>query len=380
MREYIELDIGDFGPSYIRRDSLSDLKDIEAIIFDCDGVLIDVGDSYARAVNETASNLSNAYMGIDIPSEVIDSEVIYRFKRTGGFNNDWALSYAIQMYIFSLLSKDELEDMISKIGMILSISDEDERFNKLLATENKYDLKTEKIRSGLISFAEELDHSGAESVDEKLMNKIGLELKNSLGYPGEVGSGMIPTLFEYIFEGKELFFENFGFKPRFNIPIVGLLDKGSLIIVKETLEEFSSMLGGFKFGIASGSLERTAKHVLGGFSDYFIEEAEVWMDDVNRVMKKTGKEGLRKPDPFSLIEAGDALEPFRRGLYVGDSMADLKMTENACATDDRYHFAGVYQYVYPSDKIMEDFIEMGSDIVTPSVNELPEIFDWIRSV
>jgi len=55
------------------------------VIFDIDGVLIDVRGSYRRAIIETIAHEHDA---------TVDQEIIDRFKLAGGFNNDWDLTTA----------------------------------------------------------------------------------------------------------------------------------------------------------------------------------------------------------------------------------------------------------------------------------------------
>lgn len=59
---------------------------LRCILFDMDGVLVDVSGSYRRAVVETAT----LFIG-----RPIDAEVVQQYKNRGGFNDDWRLTYAI---------------------------------------------------------------------------------------------------------------------------------------------------------------------------------------------------------------------------------------------------------------------------------------------
>ena len=93
---------------------------------------------------------------------------------------------------------------------------------------------------------------------------------------------------------------------------------------------------------------------------------------------KRGKD-LRKPNPYSLFKASMAFEPFKQVLYVGDTYADLLMTKRANEKDPRYVFAGVFWNTSKRGETKQQFLEGGADIVAPSVNELPELLEMIRS-
>ncbi|MGM0590367.1 MAG: TIGR01548 family HAD-type hydrolase [Halobacteriota archaeon] len=66
--------------------------DVDAVVLDIDGVLVDVGDSYRRAIVESVRR---------VYGDTIDRETIQRFKDVGGFNNDWELTYAAALYVLA---------------------------------------------------------------------------------------------------------------------------------------------------------------------------------------------------------------------------------------------------------------------------------------
>ena len=59
---------------------------VGAVVLDIDGVLVDVENSYRRAIIETIDH---------IYGETIDNTEIQQFKNAGGFNNDWELTDAV---------------------------------------------------------------------------------------------------------------------------------------------------------------------------------------------------------------------------------------------------------------------------------------------
>lgn len=56
------------------------------LVFDMDGVLVDVGASYREAIRQTVEHFTAAPLA---------SEAIQDYKNAGGWNNDWALSHRI---------------------------------------------------------------------------------------------------------------------------------------------------------------------------------------------------------------------------------------------------------------------------------------------
>ncbi len=70
----------------VQPDSQQLLSSLTCILFDMDGVLVDVSGSYRRAIIETAHH----FLQRDF-----DPALIQSYKNRGGFNDDWELTHAI---------------------------------------------------------------------------------------------------------------------------------------------------------------------------------------------------------------------------------------------------------------------------------------------
>jgi len=57
--EYLWRKLGGEG-AYLRRESLDNLRAVNAVIFDCDGVLIDIRESYNRANSQAVAFIMKA--------------------------------------------------------------------------------------------------------------------------------------------------------------------------------------------------------------------------------------------------------------------------------------------------------------------------------
>lgn len=58
----------------------------DVIVFDMDGVLVEVGQSYREAIRETVYHFTG---------ELVTHDEIQNFKNAGGWNNDWLLSHRL---------------------------------------------------------------------------------------------------------------------------------------------------------------------------------------------------------------------------------------------------------------------------------------------
>jgi phosphoglycolate phosphatase-like HAD superfamily hydrolase len=67
----------------------------DAIVFDVDGVLVETQSSYIEAVARTVQWLLTSELGLVDDGPAIDAATIRTWKRTGHWNDDWDLSYAM---------------------------------------------------------------------------------------------------------------------------------------------------------------------------------------------------------------------------------------------------------------------------------------------
>ncbi|HLH04452.1 MAG TPA: HAD family hydrolase [Bryobacteraceae bacterium] len=58
----------------------------DVLVFDMDGVLVEVGESYREAIRETVQHFTG---------ELVSHDLIQDFKNQGGWNNDWLLSHRL---------------------------------------------------------------------------------------------------------------------------------------------------------------------------------------------------------------------------------------------------------------------------------------------
>ena len=106
---------------YIDDTFQNSLKNLDSIIFDCDGVLIDVSESYDPVIQKTTAYILKEYAGIS-ESIPISSKIIDGFKATGGFNDEVDLTYAS---ILSLTASNKLKkDAIDFIFQVIKNADQ----------------------------------------------------------------------------------------------------------------------------------------------------------------------------------------------------------------------------------------------------------------
>lgn len=77
-----------------------DLKMVDCMIFDVDGVLVDANESYPRAICDAVEHYAAQLLSLksDQPCR-FHREQVPLFKAAGGFNDEWDLAYAAALWI-----------------------------------------------------------------------------------------------------------------------------------------------------------------------------------------------------------------------------------------------------------------------------------------
>jgi len=279
----------DKDEAYVRKDRAELLKDVDAFVFDCDGVLIDIRESYDRAISEAVVYILEGFTGCRFPKDLISGEMVFLFRKSGGFNNDWDTCYGVLMFILCSLPEDFQGIFGSSIKKIDRTEKPLQRFMQVRSAIAKQDLcglleegATDELISELASFTSSLDESGIRSVDRNLHNrKLAKDYHEDLRYlllcPYKVGGGIIPTVFEEIFLGSDLVKEVYGIDTAFHNGR-GRIENEQVIISGETLDRLSLISGKMNLGIASGSRFKSAEKVLGKILKYFEPQALVFLE------------------------------------------------------------------------------------------------------
>ena len=81
------------------------------IVFDMDGVLIDVSNSYRDTVRQTARLfLKSAPASAKLPEPLFPLADLAAIKQSGGLNNDWDLSCLAISLLFNLIEKPPVSE------------------------------------------------------------------------------------------------------------------------------------------------------------------------------------------------------------------------------------------------------------------------------
>ena len=92
------------------------ISKFDSIIFDCDGVLVDIRNSYDEAINKTISAIMKELFDDNIDN-IVSSKIHFGLKSVGGFNDEVAVVYAIIMtLVASKQSNIPFDKLIIDLG------------------------------------------------------------------------------------------------------------------------------------------------------------------------------------------------------------------------------------------------------------------------
>jgi len=309
-------------------DSIADiLKTSDAIIFDCDGVLIDITKSYDLTISKTIKyvlkNFSNINDSINIESEIIDE-----FKSTAGFNDEVDLTYAS---IISLVAAKKLE---------------------------------RDPREFIFEVIKNCDTSGIVSAEKYIENLTEIDkIKNKLSYPGDHHENPLYKIFDQFFYGPELYQKLFKITSEFSES--GLIEN-DIVIVNESLISKLKTKFDSKISIVTGRGKESTLYSLKKILDQFDLNNSVFLEDESR--------SLAKPNPLSLIQSIKGMES-HHSIFVGDSMEDLIMAKKATEQGYKTTFCGIIGTSKNPQKKLKLFEKNEALLVLESIDLLPTVLN-----
>jgi HAD superfamily hydrolase (TIGR01548 family) len=283
---------------------------VDAVVLDIDGVLVDVADSYRRAIVESVERLYG---------ETIDRSAIQPFKDAGGFNNDWDLTAAAALYVLA-----------SGEGLDLSI----EAFTDRIAEEG----------GGL---------DAAETVVRNALTPTECEDVFDAWDPEQ-----LRDVFQMLYLGADLYREIEGREPRIAQP--GFIHDEPVLLSEET----RAALGRWPLGVITGRPAAEA--------DIALERAGLSLPDDCRFTMDDWEAG--KPDPHALIELADRLDAERPVFVGDTLDDIRTVNNAAEADPSRtFHSVGVLTGGLSGEAGRRKYRAVGADSVIESVNDLPDL-------
>ncbi|NIM26448.1 MAG: HAD hydrolase-like protein [Nitrososphaeria archaeon] len=312
---------------YIDDSILDSIRSSDGLIFDCDGVLIDITKSYDLTIKKTTKLVLERFANISDSIE-IDSKIIDGFKSTGGFNDEVDVTYAsiISLIAAKKLGRDQKEFIFEVI--------------------------------------KHCDSSGINSAEKYIEDLTEIEeIKNKLEYPGAHHDNPLYQIFDQLFYGPELYEKLFQRKSEFTEP--PLIDNDLVIISENLITKLQTKFGP-KISIVTGRGKESVRYSLRNLMEKFDLENSAFLEDESRQ--------LAKPNPLPLTRAISGMAA-TNSIYVGDSMEDLIMAKKATEQGLGTIFCGIVGTSKNPQQKLELFQKNGAQLILESIDLLPKVLN-----
>jgi HAD superfamily hydrolase (TIGR01548 family) len=292
---------------------------VDAVVLDVDGVLVDVADSYRRAVVESVER---------VHGDTVPKTDLQRLKDAGGFNNDWDLTYAVALYVLA---------------------------------------RREGLDRDLDSFADVVAATGGglEGAETVVADALDPDCRERA--LAEWDRERLHATFQRLYLGPDLYRELEGGDP----DALGVdPDEGGFIHDEPTLLDSNTretLRSRFDVGVLTG---RPAA------------EAEIALDRVGLDLPRGSvftmdSDHPGKPEPDALLALADRFDS-QALAFVGDTLDDIRTAVNARETDPEkreFYGVGVLTGGLTGEEGRRKYERVGADAVLESVNDLPDALE-----
>ncbi|MFA4016346.1 MAG: hypothetical protein RUDDFDWM_001449 [Candidatus Fervidibacterota bacterium] len=322
----------------ISADALQELRSVDSIIFDIDGVLIDVSDSFRVVTCEAVKLYAELILQWEVDAPLLKPTETELIKSAGGFNSDWDVVKAVMLfYLFKRFKHGS-----KKASELRRLKPSLDEFVKAVA----------KMGGGF----ENAEKYILSQCDAAMRQKIVLEWNPRL----------LVRLFQELYGGDEWCHYLYGFRPQYV--------KGSGYIEREkVLVDASLIPKQLKLAILTGRTKREAELALRKCNIIDLIPPQFWITD---------DDGLKKPDGRALWILLDRIGS-KSAIYVGDDIDDLMAVLNyrqwAKSGYPKVLFCAVLSDARSESK-RQKFIEYGTDIISPDVNFLLRYISSLREL
>lgn len=288
---------------------------VEAVVLDIDGVLVDVENSYRRAIIETIEYVYD---------ETIDRDTIQQFKDAGGFNNDWELTDAIGLYFLARAK-----------GMESSLS---EYVDTIGGTGGGLSAARTAVGESLTPADRELVFSEWDTEGHR-------------------------EIFQQLYLGSDRYRELEDAEP--SLDRTGFIEDEPVLVEPETLDQLTER---YAVGVLTGRPAAEAEIALDRVGLSVPDTHQFTMDDWE----------AGKPNPGALVTLAERFD-VETVAFAGDTLDDVKTATNATETDFRtYHGIGVLTGGLSGTEGRRKLKRAGASAVVDSVNDLPEFLEYDR--
>jgi phosphoglycolate phosphatase-like HAD superfamily hydrolase len=344
---------------------------LDMIIFDMDGVLIDVTGSYRKAIQKTVQVYLESCLGFRIGKKgPVKEEYISFFKSLGNFNNDWDLTSGL---LLSLLSVSPLPPS-SRLKKFSTIEETVSHLRRMAGPYAHF--QPPRFRGKYLhAMAKRIkSFGGGLKGVRKAIGAMGDSWDGWVYRTGYLDSeNLVKRIFQEVYLGKA-FSSLYGLKPLF-YKGEGFYLREKPLIPRPIL---SSLHKKAKLAIASGRPQFEARLALIRFRLLPFFESVVTLEDCEKEEARLfrlhrRKTKLSKPHPYPILraihEAGPGYVGHRRCGYIGDVVDDMTA---ALAAKENFDILAI-GFVDPSGHkrtARESLLKAGAELIIEDPKDL----------
>jgi len=271
--------------SYLRRGDVllragveDRVRAVDTLIFDVDGVLVDVSDSIRLVNGEAAHRYLTRIVGWPDTGPLVDAPEVDLFKRTPGFNDDWDLTAGLVLLLLVRAWREGTREAA----------------------------RLRQAPPSVESLVERLRRSGEGFAGLQTLLLEGLPPAHRQAVLADWDPPTITRVFQEIFAGERHCQRFYGYQPRY-VHAPGYIERDVPLVTREDLPRHVARLA-----IYSGRTWEETRAAL---------ELTGWEGAIARDQAIVSDDGLLKPDPEGLARLVDRLGS-RAAIFVGDMPDD----------------------------------------------------------
>jgi HAD superfamily hydrolase (TIGR01548 family) len=286
---------------------------VDAVVLDVDGVLVDVADSYRRAVVETTERLCGG---------TVSRAALQALKDAGGFNNDWELTDAVCLFV--------------------------------LARRAGYDADVE-------AYAEAIAERGGGLEAARAALAEGLGESDAAAVEADWSPDRVRAVFQQLYLGSDGYRELEGAEPE--IEVTGFMHDEPVLVDPVTIDD---LLGRFEVAVFTGRPAAEAAIALDRVGLDLPDERVVTMDSPYP----------GKPAPDGLVALANRFDA-ESVAYVGDTLDDIRTAVRAAGADPDRTYAGIGVLTggLTGEAGQAAYRSAGAAAVLDTVNDLPGLLE-----
>lgn len=291
---------------------------LDALIFSCNEILIDVSHSYREVVRKTVQLYLESAIGLVHSNEpIITSAEVTMLQKVGQFTNYWDLTTAFLIYFLEMLPPVPAPTFPSKFHVPALMA-----YLQFAGGNLRISIDTLREQRDIAQLAKDVAAAGGGI--EGAHRALPKENRHLLISDGDIiKTNIVGRIFQELYLGADLF-ERVYNQPAVIIQSTGYVEHETRVIDPSVLEQLGQKLS---LGVVSNrprnEVERSLKACK--INQYF--QSVITLDEILQAKAKPS------PDPWSLLEATRLLAPTpARSAHIGANVGDIQAAKAANQT------------------------------------------------